>query len=207
MVFGYACSTSCSDSERGVGGSMTGAPGGDGVDAVVSAQLRREPRQPWRVAVRCPHDRPAVLATPPRLADGTPFPTLFWLSCPELVARIGGYESAGGTSIWVERLAGDRSLVHRALVADAAYRAARAIEGGGEDPCAEVGIAGLRDPLKTKCLHAHAAAYLAGIPDPIGEDAVEHAGGWCEVDQCAALDALARVETGAPANLVAKADA
>ena len=163
--------------------------------AVVAAQLRRAPRVPWRVAVRCPFDYPVVIATPPRLADGTPFPTLFWLSCPRLVARIGGLESAGGIAAWVDRLAAENDLAARVLLADAAYRVARKAEGGGVDPCGDVGVAGLREPLKTKCLHAHAAAALAGIDDPIGLDAVERAGGWCEADECVQLDAIAHEET------------
>lgn len=159
--------------------------------ALVAAQLRRAPRLPWRVAVRCPFDRPAVIATPPRLADGSPFPTLYWLSCPRLVARVGGLESAGGADEWVDRFAADDALASRALLADAAYRAARLEEGGGEDPCADVGVAGLRDPLKTKCLHAHVAAFVAGIDDPVGERSLVEVGCWCEDDECAALDALA----------------
>jgi predicted aconitase with swiveling domain len=53
--------------------------------------------------------------------------------------------------------------------ADAAYRTARAAEGGGTDPCPVVGVAGQSDPLAVKCLHARVAAALAGTGDPVGE--------------------------------------
>jgi hypothetical protein len=57
--------------------------------------------------------------------------------------------------------------------ADTAYREARAAESAGGDACAGVGIAGQRDPLATKCLHAHVAAALSGIDDPVGRGVLE----------------------------------
>jgi hypothetical protein len=162
--------------------------------ALVTAQLGRPPRDPWRVAVRCCWDRPAVLAAPPVLADGTPFPTTFWLSCPWLVERIGAIESNGGAALWAERLAADQALAAAATAADLDYRAARAAEaarhapGAGPDRTADVGIAGQRDPLATKCLHAHAAAALAGIGDPVGAAVLrEMPAAWCPDDACRRL--------------------
>lgn len=134
----------------------------------VRAQLGREPRDPWRVAARCSFGYPTVIATPSRLADGEPFPTMFYLTCPHLVAHAGDLESRGEITRFAARLARGGALAARMAAADAAYRALRAAESGGIDACAGVGIAGQRDPLATKCLHAHVAAALGGIDDPIG---------------------------------------
>ncbi len=158
----------------------------DVMDAtIVAAQVGRAPRSPWRVAVRCGHNRPRVIATPPSLVDGTPFPTLFWLSCPWLVEGISRIESDGGVAQSAARLAADPDLAGRMARADATYRSLRSQEARGDDPCASVGIAGLRDSLKTKCLHAHAAAFLAGIDDPVGEEVLSHLNLDCPDDACA----------------------
>jgi hypothetical protein len=135
---------------------------------IVAYQLGRPPRGRWRVAVRCPYDRPTVIAVAPLLEDGTPFPTTFWLTCPHLVEAVSESESVGETAAWTDRIAGDAVLTAAMTSADAAYRAVRATEAGGADPLASVGVAGQADPLAVKCLHARLAAFLAGIPDPIG---------------------------------------
>jgi len=134
----------------------------------VRFQLGRSPRKPWRVAERCTYGFPTVIATPSRLATGEPFPTTFYLTCPHLVAAVSALESAGEADRWARRLAAQPALAARMRAADAAYRAARAAHSAGDDACADVGIAGQRDPLATKCLHAHVAAALSGIDDPVG---------------------------------------
>jgi hypothetical protein len=125
-----------------------------------------------------------VIATAPTLDDGTPFPTLYWLSCPHLTDEVGRVESAGGVRVWAERLAADPSLAESLLRADAEYRDARAAEGGGADESGDVGIAGQSDPLSTKCLHAHVAARLAGIGDPVGEGILASLEPACDDDRC-----------------------
>jgi hypothetical protein len=158
------------------------APAGD--DAIVARQLRRTPRGPWRVAVRCAHGYPAVLAVAPLLEDGTPFPTTFWLSCPQLCAQAAAAESAGEAAVWSARACEDASLIVSMVAADAVYRAARAIESGGVDPCEGVGIAGQADPLAVKCLHARMAAAAAGLPDPVGRDLLSRCSLACEDVLC-----------------------
>jgi hypothetical protein len=133
----------------------------------VAAQLGRQPRGRWRVAVRCPAGAPAVIAVAPLLEDGTPFPTYLWLTCPVLVELVGVRESAGAGAAWAARAAADPALAAGLVRASDAYRAMRAEEAGGDDPC-EGGVAGERDPLRVKCLHARVAAALAGIEDPVG---------------------------------------
>jgi uncharacterized protein len=78
--------------------------------AAVERQLGRPPRALARIAVRCPHGGPAVLAQAPYAEDGTPFPTTFWLSCRALVDAVGRYESAGGIGELERALAADEAL-------------------------------------------------------------------------------------------------
>ena len=136
---------------------------------VLAGQLGRAPRGTWRVVRRCAAERPIVIAVAPRLADGSPFPTTFWLTCPRLVALVHDAESSGGCALWSVRIATDVDLAAAVIEADASYRLARAAEGAGTDPCAAVGVAGQSDALAVKCLHARVAAALAGIADPVGE--------------------------------------
>lgn len=163
---------------------------GDVAD-LVAAQLGRTPRDPWRVAALCSHGFPTVVVSPGLLGDGTPFPTYAWLTCPYLVESCYEAESAGGTAQWDARVLVDRAFAERLGAADAAMREARRVESGGEDPCADVGLAGQRDPLGAKCLHAHVALALAGIADPIGESELGRIGHACRDARCASLLAAA----------------
>ena len=69
-------------------------------EAVVARQLGRPPRAFRRVVVRCPYGRPAVTEQWPRDADGAPFPTTYYLTCPQLVAKISRLEAEGGVERW-----------------------------------------------------------------------------------------------------------
>lgn len=130
--------------------------------------MGRPPRGDWRVVARCTFGHPTVIAVSPLIEGRVPFPTTFWLTCPRLVTGAHQLESAGVHARWAERIAQDDALRERAIAADESYRAARRVEGGGDDPCAAVGVAGQRDPLVVKCLHARLAAFLAGVDDPVG---------------------------------------
>jgi uncharacterized protein len=113
--------------------------------------------------VRCPFGRPAVIAQPAYLRDGTPFPTTYYLSCPHAVARIDGFEAAGGVDRY-ERLAADDPEAMAEYRAGAARQrelrrpAARMADGGAG---LGLGIAGTAREGAVKCLHAHAAFALA----------------------------------------------
>jgi hypothetical protein len=84
---------------------------------VVGLQLGRPPRGLRRVAHRCPCGLPDVVETAPRLPDGTPFPTLYYLTCPRAAAAVSRLEAAGVMRQMQDRLAADAGL-------RAAYRAA-----------------------------------------------------------------------------------
>ena len=140
--------------------------------ASVTAQLGREPRGRWSVARRCACGKPQVLQTYPRLDDGTPFPTLFWLTCRKLAARIGGLESSGWMAELNRRLEGDpdfREALRRSTEAYVAERNGFEALGPTSHPGG--------GPNRIKCLHAHAAHQLARGDNPAGAEALK-ALGW-----------------------------
>jgi uncharacterized protein len=156
--------------------------------ALVAEQLGgRAPRQPWRVAARCSYGFPSVIVSPSLLADGTRFPTYAYLTCPHLAEALSAEESAGATAAWAERAATDPVLAEGLRAADAALRTARAAESGGVDACESVGLAGQRDPLGVKCLHAHVALALIGIDDPIGLAELGKIPGSCANARCMSM--------------------
>jgi hypothetical protein len=138
--------------------------------AVVAAQLGREPRSIVEVAARCHLGLPTVIAVPPHLDDGTPFPTRFWLTCPLAVRRISRIESAGGVKAAEERIATDPAFAARHEAAAARYardREAR-IDRDASRPRPSGGVGGAAGGVK--CLHAHYADHAAGNDNPVGED-------------------------------------
>ena len=155
--------------------------------ALVAEQIKRPPREPWRVAARCSFGRPTVIVSPSQLSDGTPFPTYAWLTCPHLVRQVGAVESSGATARYAERAANERSLEASLRALDIRVRALRAVESGGADTCPTVGIGGQGDPVGVKCLHVHVALALLGEDDVIGAEVLATMARECEDDRCAAL--------------------
>ncbi len=150
-------------------------------EAVVAAQLGRAPRGIRAVAHRCPCGQPDVVETAPRLPDGTPFPTLYYLTCPRAAAAIGGLEAAGLMREMTERLAADGELRTAYLRAHRDYLARRdaaaAADGLEPLPAGTQSAGGMPD--RVKCLHALAAHELA-VPgaNPFGREALAAAGRW-----------------------------
>jgi hypothetical protein len=147
----------------------------------VTAQLGRKPRAVREVAHRCPCGLPTVVKTSPRLEDGTPFPTLYYLTCSRLNSRIGGLEAAGRMREMTERLAEDPELAAAYQRAHESYLAERdAIEPLGID----VSAGGM--PSRVKCLHvcvAHALAASPGV-NPFGDEALAEIGEWWRSGPC-----------------------
>ena len=137
--------------------------------AAVALQLGRTPRATRAVAHRCTCGLPDVVETSPRLEDGTPFPTLFYLTCPRLASAIGRLESSGLMRTMTARLAEDEVLAARYRAAYDDYLARRdAIEPLGTT----VAAGGMPD--RVKCLHvvvAHALAAGPGV-NPFGDEAL-----------------------------------
>jgi hypothetical protein len=142
----------------------------EGDRAAVAEQLGRPPRAIRAVAYRCPSGHPAVIQTSPKLDDGTPFPTLYYLTCPRLTSLTSRLEASGLMKDMTERLAEDEDLAASYLAAHRSYLAERdAIEPLGTD----VSAGGM--PGRVKCLHVHVAHALAVGPgvNPFGDEAVE----------------------------------
>lgn len=136
----------------------------------IARQLGRPPRGLRAVAARDESGEPVVVQTNPKLEDGTPFPTLYYLTSPRLVALVSTLESEGLMREMTERLAADPDLAQRYRAAHEAYLAARdAIEPLGTD----VSAGGMPD--RVKCLHVHVAHALAAGPgvNPFGDEALE----------------------------------
>ncbi len=142
--------------------------------AVVALQLGRPPRALRRVAVRCPYGRPAVTEQEPFDADGRPFPTTYYLTCPHLVARIARLEAGGGVERWTSRARAEPALGSSLEQANEDQRALRRrLASGRAHPSLELGVGGAGRDGSLKCLHAHAAFALARPGYALG-DAVLH---------------------------------
>ena len=143
--------------------------------AAVQQQLHRSPRATRRVAHRCTCGLPDVVETSPRLADGTPFPTLYYLTCPRACSAVGRLEASGLMRDMTQRLAGDEALA-------AAYQAARDDYLRRRDAVEPLGTAVTAGgmPTRVKCLHvlvAHALAVGPGI-NPFGDEALAMLEDW-----------------------------
>ncbi|WP_062379770.1 DUF501 domain-containing protein [Demequina pelophila] len=139
--------------------------------AVLAAQLGREPRGIVAIAARCACGNPTVVHTAPRLPDGTPFPTQYYLTHPDAVSAVSTLEANGVMKQMQDRLAEEPELA-------AAYRAAheRYLEERyalGDVP--EIhGISAGGMPDRVKCLHVlvgHALAAGPGV-NPLGDEAL-----------------------------------
>ncbi|HET9897741.1 MAG TPA: DUF501 domain-containing protein [Streptosporangiaceae bacterium] len=139
------------------------------------------------VAHRCPCGLPDVIETAPRLPDGTPFPTLYYLTCPRACAAAGRLEASGLMRDMSGRLAGDESLRESYLAAhrDYAARRARAADAAGVAPLASDAATAGGMPDRVKCLHALAAHELA-VPgaNPLGREALLAMGQWWSSGCC-----------------------
>jgi uncharacterized protein len=143
----------------------------------VSAQLGRPARGVRAVAHRCPCGLPDVIETEPRLPDGTPFPTVFYLTCPRAVAAVSTLESTGVMREMSDRLAADPDLAASYLAAHHDYLARRELIAVVPE-IAGVSAGGM--PHRVKCLHALLAHSLAagdGV-NPLGDEVRAAIGPW-----------------------------
>jgi len=151
--------------------------------AAVEGQLGRPPRGVRGVAHRCPCGLPDVVETAPRLDDGTPFPTLYYLTCPRATGAVSTLESGGMMRSMTERLRSDDELATAYRGAHAAYLAARAAVA---DVPEIDGVSAGGMPDRVKCLHvlvAHALAAGPGV-NPLGDEAVAALPPWWADGPC-----------------------
>ena len=150
----------------------------------IAEQLGRPPRAIVEVSSRCPSGHPNVVKTEPRLPEGTPFPTLYYLTCPRLSGAIGTLEASGLMAEMTARLAEDAELADAYRSAHESYLAEREALGQVEEID---GISAGGMPTRVKCLHvlvAHALAKGPGV-NPLGDEAVELLGDWWTNSSCA----------------------
>ena len=138
----------------------------------LSRQLGRPMRDVVGVGARCVCGNPIVVVTKPRLSDGSPFPTFYYLSLPQATAALSALEASGFMAELQERLANEPELKAAYAAAHESYLADRLKYGAVEEID---GISAGGMPVRVKCLHAlagHALAVGPGV-NPIGDIALE----------------------------------
>lgn len=153
--------------------------------AILTAQLGRPVRDVVGIPARCVCGAPTVVSTKPRLADGTPFPTFYYLTHPAATAAVSRLEAVGRMAELQSMLEGE--IADAYLAAHAAYLADRAAFGE-VDEIAGVSAGGM--PTRVKCLHALVGHTLAAGPgvNPIGDLALAEAAWSPEVCACLPAD-------------------
>jgi hypothetical protein len=148
----------------------------------VTRQLGRPARDVVGIAARCVCGNPTVVSTKPRLGDGTPFPTLYYLCHPAATSAISELE-ATGVMAELSVLLEDDDVAAQYLAAHQAYLADRDTFGAVEE-IAGISAGGM--PTRIKCLHALAGHALAAGPgvNPIGDLALARAAWSPEVCEC-----------------------
>jgi hypothetical protein len=158
----------------------------------IEAQLGRPPRSIHGIGHRCPCGNPDVVTTEPRLDDGTPFPTTFYLSCPRAASMIGTLEASGLMREMSERLGDDEDLAAAYQRAHESYLAARAEvadETGQQVPEID-GVSAGGMPARVKCLHVLAGQALAqgrGV-NPLGDEVLDALGAWWAAGPCVVVE-------------------
>lgn len=146
---------------------------------VIEAQLERPLRATSEVVARCHLGLPVVVRVPPLLDDGTPFPTLYWLSCPLAVARISRLESGGGVKRMEAKAESDPDFGTALERAHRDYGSERdRLVPSGTSLAPSGGVGGTATGVK--CLHAHYAHTAAGGANPVGDLVSE----WIEPLDC-----------------------
>ena len=157
---------------------------------VLSAQLGRTVRDVIEIPARCVCGNPLVAATAPRLSNGSPFPTVFYLAHPAITAAASRLEAGGLMYVMTDALAADTELANRYTLAHENYLAERErirlISGTDEVPEIEnISAGGM--PTRVKCLHAvigHTLAVGRGI-NPMGDWGLDEITDWWTPQVCA----------------------
>lgn len=150
----------------------------------IEFQLGRTPRDVHGIGYRCPCSKPAVVETPPRLGDGTPFPTFYYATCPRLTGAISTLESSGLMAEMNDRLASDPELAASYKKAHDAYLADRDALGITVEEVEGISAGGMPD--RVKCLHSLVAHSLSAGPgvNPLGDEALAKLPQWWKEQAC-----------------------
>ncbi|MGO2540562.1 DUF501 domain-containing protein [Specibacter sp. AOP5-B1-6] len=155
----------------------------------LSRQLNRPVRDVVEIPARCVCGNPLVAATAPRLSNGIPFPTTYYLTHPVITAAASRLEAAGLMNEMTDRLGSDSELAAAYLKAHDSYIAAREAIGerAGTGPVPEIaGISAGGMPTRVKCLHVLIGHSLAAGPgvNPLGDEALAAVAPWWTADTC-----------------------
>lgn len=156
---------------------------------VLSRQLGRPVRDVVEIGARCVCGNPLVATTAPRLSNGIPFPTTYYLSHPVITSAVSRLEAEGVMTEMTDRLGEDASLAGRYRSAHEAYLAARHAVGerAGTGDVPEIdGVSAGGMPTRVKCLHVlvgHALAAGTGV-NPLGDEAITRIAEWWTLDRC-----------------------
>ena len=128
--------------------------------------------------------------TEPQLPDGTPFPTLYYLTCPRVTSAIGTLEADGVMREMAGRLVDDAELAGAYRAAHEAYLAQRE-QLGHVEHIAGISAGGMPD--RVKCLHVLVAHSLAAGPgvNPLGDEALAALPEWWAAGPCVQVDRVA----------------
>ncbi|MEY4532403.1 MAG: hypothetical protein RI926_172 [Actinomycetota bacterium] len=163
-------------------------PASDDDIRIVSAQLGRPARDVIGIPARCVCGAPTVVATAPRLSDGTPFPTFYYLTHPAATIAMSDLEATQVMAEFTDILNADEDMQKQYHLAHEQFMADR--ESVAVVPELD-GISAGGMPVRVKCLHALAGHALAAGPgvNPIGDLALERSTWSPEVCQCIDYDA------------------
>ena len=163
--------------------------------AVLREQLGRPARGVVGIAARCVCGNPTVVATSPRLDDGTPFPTFYYLTHPAATAAMSTLEATQVMPELAALLADDEQVAGGYRAAHEAYLADRA-QFGAVPEIDGISAGGM--PTRVKCLHALAGHALAAGPglNPIGDAALERSAWSPERCECVDPGAALRESAG-----------
>ena len=150
----------------------------------IGRQLQRQPRDLHAISYRCPCGKPAVVETPPKLNDGTPFPTFYYATCPRLTAAISTLETTGMMEEMSKRLETDAELAGAYAAAHDDYIAARSALKIDVPEIENISAGGM--PNRVKCLHALIAHSLSAGPgvNPLGDEALAELPQWWKHLSC-----------------------
>ena len=155
----------------------------------LSRQLGRPVRDVVEIGARCVCGNPLVATTAPRLSNGIPFPTTYYLTHPVITAAVSRLEASGLMAEMTERLERDPVLAAKYRSAHEEYLRVRQAIGdrSGTGPVPEIdGVSAGGMPTRVKCLHVLVGHSLAAGPgvNPLGDEAVEGIAQWWTRDAC-----------------------
>ena len=159
--------------------------------AIIAVQLGRAQRARSTVVARCPLQLPVVLAVPPRLDTGEPFPTRYWLSCPLAHKRIARLEADGEVRRFEEKRSEDPVFAEALAEAHRSYAEERDALVSGEGIAPRGGVAGIVGG-GVKCLHAHYAHQKGGGTNPIGAEVMARIEPLNCAEPCVCVDTMQR---------------